>query len=62
MEVPLERAQDPMVRLNLGLCYVKLKNYEKAMGHFEAFLKLSPEGEKAEKVRAILRDLKGSEE
>lgn len=60
--VPFSAPYDPMVRLNLGLCYVKLKNYEKAIGHFEAFLELSPEGEKAEKVRAILRDLKGSED
>ena len=59
VEVPFSAPYDPMVRLNLGLCYVELKNYEKAMGHFEAFLKLSPEGEKAEKVRAILEGSQG---
>lgn len=62
VEVPFSAPQDPIVRLNLGLCYVNLEKHEKARGHFEAFLKLSPEGEKAEKVRAILMDLKGSED
>jgi tetratricopeptide (TPR) repeat protein len=62
IEVPYSAPFDPMVRLNLGLCYVNLKDYENATGHLEAFLELSPDGENAEKVRGILRELEVSKE
>jgi tetratricopeptide (TPR) repeat protein len=62
VEVPLSAPYDPMVRLNLGLCYLHLKDDEKAKGHFQGFLNLSPEGENAEKVKAILKNLEISKD
>ncbi len=57
-EVPLDAPNDPMVRYNLGLSYLKLGNTQKALEHFDKFLALSPEGKNAKEVKEVVQRLR----
>ena len=57
VEVPLSAPSDPMVRLNLGLCYLQMKDHEKAKENLRVYMKFAAEGEDKDKVRGILNQL-----
>lgn len=53
------RPQDPQIHYFAGWVYYKLKQYDQTIREFEIYVKLCPTCPEADKIKEILRSLKG---
>jgi tetratricopeptide (TPR) repeat protein len=58
-KVVAAKPQDPEVHFFTGWVYYKLKKYDLTIREFEIYVKLCPDCPEAEKIKEILRSLKG---
>jgi tetratricopeptide (TPR) repeat protein len=58
-KVVTARPEDPQAHYFIGWVYYKLKKYDLTIRHFEIYVKLCPTCPEAEKIKEILRSLKG---
>ncbi len=61
-ELTETHSTSPLCRYRAGLFYLRLEHIKRAKEHFEAYIRLDPEGEHAQQVRGMLHDMAGREE